>query len=57
MHIQNIGALEFSNFANRHPLSIFYQTLNLLRYGQIESLIKNSNLLKLNENEREKYER
>ena len=28
MHIQNIGALEFSNFANRHPLSNFYQTVN-----------------------------
>ncbi len=28
MHIQNIGALEFSNFASKHPLSNFYQTVN-----------------------------
>ncbi len=28
MHIQNIGALEFANFASKHPLSNFYQTVN-----------------------------
>ncbi len=28
MHIESIGALEFTNFGNRHPLSNFYQTIN-----------------------------